>query len=159
MSDTKIETDVVVVGAGNAATCAALSARENGADVVMLEAAPKELRGGNSTFTGGMLRFVYNGMEDLEPLIPDLTETEKRDIIMDTYTEGQFFDDMGRLTQYRCDPDLTEIMIRQSRETAAWMISKGVRLQLTLGNHAFKVDGKFRFWGASPARSGAAARG
>ncbi len=147
MDNTKIETDVVVVGAGNAATCAALSARENGAEVVMLEAAPKELRGGNSTFTGGMLRFVYNGMEDLEPLIPDLTETEKRDIIMDTYTEGQFFDDMGRLTQYRCDPDLTEIMIRQSRETAAWMISKGVRLQLTLGNHAFKVDGKFRFWG------------
>ncbi len=84
MDKGKIETDVVVVGAGNAATCAALSARENGAKVVMLEAAPKELRGGNSTFTGGMLRFVYNGMEDLEALIPDLTETEKRDIIMDT---------------------------------------------------------------------------
>ncbi|NQV56673.1 MAG: FAD-dependent tricarballylate dehydrogenase TcuA [Rhodospirillales bacterium] len=147
MSETILETDVIVVGAGNAAACAALSAREYGAEVVMLEAAPKELRGGNSTFTGGMLRFVYNGMEDIEPLIPDLTETERNDIEMDTYTEEQFFDDMGRLTQYRCDPDLAEIMIKNSYETTKWMISKGVKLQLTLGQHAFKIDGKFKFWG------------
>ena len=147
MSETFLETDVIVVGAGNAAACAALSARENGAEVVMLEAAPKELRGGNSTFTGGMLRLVYNGMEDLEPLIPDLTETERNDIEMDTYTEEEFFDDMGRLTQYRCDPDLAEIMIKGSYETAQWMISKGVKLQLTLGRQAFKIDGKFKFWG------------
>ena len=45
--------DVIVVGAGNAATCAALSARENGARVLMLEIAPEEARGGNSAFTGG----------------------------------------------------------------------------------------------------------
>ncbi|MDP6427822.1 MAG: FAD-dependent tricarballylate dehydrogenase TcuA [Rhodospirillales bacterium] len=142
-----METDVIVVGAGNAAACAALSARENGAEVIMLEASPKELRGGNSTFTGGMLRFVYNGMEDLIPLLGELTETERNDIEMDTYTEEQFFDDMGRLTQYRCDPDLTEVMIKNSYETAEWMRSKGVKLQLTLGQHAFKVDGKFKFWG------------
>ena len=108
--------DVIVVGAGNAATCAALSARENGARVLMLEVAPEDQRGGNSAFTGGAFRVVYHGGEDLARLIPDMNETELNDVDFGTYTEEQYFDDMGRLTQYRCDPDLTEILIRSSFE-------------------------------------------
>ena len=142
--------DVIVVGAGNAAACAALSARENGASVIMLEAAPRELRGGNSTFTGGMLRFAYKDCEDLKLLVPEMAEQDLSNVEFDTYTESQFFDDMGRLTQYRCDPDLTEVMIRKSFETAQWMRTKGVRLELTLGSHAFKVGKKFKFWGGLP---------
>jgi hypothetical protein len=64
------------VGAGNAATCAALSVHENGARVLMLEIAPKEARGGNSAFTGGAFRVVYYRAEDLARLIPDMNETE-----------------------------------------------------------------------------------
>src|SRR6516225_5013046 len=139
--------DVIVVGAGNAATCAALSARENGARVLMLEIAPEEARGGNSAFTGGAFRVVYRGGEDLACLIPDMNETELKDVDFGTYTEEQYFDDMGRLTQYRCDPDLTEILIQRSFETAVWMREKGVRFQLGLGRQAFRVDGRFRFWG------------
>ena len=55
------EYDVIVVGARNAATCAALSAREHGARVLMLEIAPEEQRAGNSAFTGGAFRVVYPG--------------------------------------------------------------------------------------------------
>src|ERR1700738_4229822 len=139
--------DVIRVGAGNAATCAALSAREAGARVVMLEIAPEEARGGNSCFTGGAFRVVYHGAEDLALLIPDMNETELKDVDFGTYTEEEYFDDMGRLTQYRCDPDLTEILIRRSFETAVWMREKGVRFQLGLGRQAFRVDGKFKFWG------------
>ncbi len=139
--------DVIVVGAGNAATCAGLSARENGARVLMLEIAPEEARGGNSAFTGGAFRVVYHGAEDLTRLIPDMNETELRDADFGTYTEEQYFDDMGRLTQYRCDPDMTEILIRRSFETGVWMRGKGVRFQLGLGRQAFRVDGKFKFWG------------
>ena len=106
--------DVIVVGAGNAATCAALSAHEAGAHVVMLEIAPEDARGGNSAFTGGAFRIVYHDAGDLARLIPDMNETELRDVDFGTYTEEQYFDDMGRLTQYRCDPDLTEILIRSS---------------------------------------------
>jgi len=62
--------DVIVVGAGNAATCAALSAVEHGARVLMLETAPKDSRGGNSAFTGGAFRFSYNGVDDLMALCP-----------------------------------------------------------------------------------------
>src|SRR6266481_1225424 len=139
--------DVIVVGAGNAATCAALSAREGGARVVMLEIAPEEACGGNSCFTGGAFRVVYHGAADLARLIPDMNETELKDVDFGTYTEEEYFDDMGRLTQYRCDPDMTEILIRRSFETAVWMREKGVRFQLGLGRQAFKVDGKFKFWG------------
>lgn len=141
------EYDVIVIGAGNAATCAALSAREHGARVLMLEIAPEAQRAGNSAFTGGAFRVVYHGAADLARLIPDMTETELKDVDFGTYSEEQYFDDMGRLTQYRCDPDLTEILIRQSFETGLWMREKGVRFQLGLGRQAFRVDGKFKFWG------------
>ena len=57
--------DVVVVGAGSAALNAALSASETGARVLILEKAPKHLRGGNSYFTGGLFRFAYNGISDI----------------------------------------------------------------------------------------------
>src|ERR1700759_741833 len=57
--------DVIVVGAGNAALCAALAAQEQGAKVLVLEKASEEERGGNSTFTAGGFRFVHNGVDDL----------------------------------------------------------------------------------------------
>jgi tricarballylate dehydrogenase len=139
--------DVIVVGAGNAATCAALSARESGARVLMLEVAPEEACGGNSYFTGGAFRVVYHGFDDLARLIPDISDHERGNVDVGTYTEEEYFDDMGRLTQYRCDPDLTEILIRSSFKGAVWMREKGVRFQLGLGRQAFRVDGKFKFWG------------
>jgi len=139
--------DVIVVGAGNAATCAALSARDSGARVLMLEIAPEEARGGNSCFTGGAFRVVYHGFDDLARLIPDISDHELANVDVGTYTEEQYFDDMGRMTEYRCDPDLTEILIRQSFDAGVWMRAKGVRFQLGLGRQAFQVDGKFKFWG------------
>src|ERR1700747_933701 len=145
--DLREEFDVIVVGAGNAATCAALSARENGARVLMLELAPEEARAGNSAFTGGAFRVVYHGAEGLARLIPDMSETELRDVGFGTYTEEQYFDDMGRLTQYRCDPDMTEILIRRSFETGVWMRGKGVLSKLGLAGQACRVEAKFKFWG------------
>src|SRR5262245_28770403 len=115
--DLREDLGVIVVGAGNAATCAALSAQENGARVVMLEIAPEDQRAGNSAFTGGAFRVVYHGFDDLARLIPDISGHELSNVDVGTYTEEQYFDDMGRLTEYRCDPDLTEILIRASFET------------------------------------------
>lgn len=62
------KTDVVVVGAGNAAMSAAIAARENGANVIVLEKAPETQKGGNTTYTHGSIRFAYNGVEDLKRL-------------------------------------------------------------------------------------------
>jgi tricarballylate dehydrogenase len=139
--------DVVVVGAGNAALCAALSAQENGARVLVLECAPEEESGGNSRFTAGAMRVVYNGVEDLEQLMPDLTEDEKANTDFGTYTQEEFLDDMARVTQYRGDPDLIEILVGQSLPTLKWMREKGVRFVPIYGRQAFKIEGKFKFWG------------
>ena len=139
--------DVIVVGAGNAAFCAALAAEEAGAKVLMLEAAPEEEAGGNSRFTAGSIRVVYNGIEDIKTLVPDLTPAEIESTDFGTYTAGQFFDDMARVTAHRADPDLVELLVTQSFATLNWMRGKGVRLIPIYGRQAFKVDGQFKFWG------------
>ena len=141
------EYDVIVVGAGNAAFCAALSARERCERVLVLERAREDEAGGNTRFTAGAMRVVYDGVEDLRKLMPDLTEEEIARTDFGTYTADQFFDDMSRVTQYRCDPDLTEILIRRSHATLQWMREKGVRFVPIYGRQAFKIDGKFKFWG------------
>lgn len=139
--------DIVVVGAGNAAFCAALAARESGASVLVLERAPKDEAGGNSRFTAGAIRCVYDGVDDLRRLMPDLTDDECAITDFGTYTQEQFYDDMGRITEYRCDPDLVELLVTRSRDTLLWMQSKGVRFAPIWGRQAFKVDGRFKFWG------------
>ncbi len=139
--------DVVVVGAGNAALCAALAASEQGATVTVLERAPEEERAGNTRFTAGGMRFAYDGTEDLRALMPDLSDTEVENTDFGAYPEDQFFDDMGRVTDYRTDPDLVELLIRRSKPTLMWMRDKGVRFVPMYGRQAYKVDGGFKFWG------------
>ncbi|MCB1411492.1 MAG: FAD-dependent tricarballylate dehydrogenase TcuA [Xanthobacteraceae bacterium] len=139
--------DVIVVGAGNAAMCAALAAREHGVSVAVLECAPEGEHGGNSTFTAGAMRVAYNGVDDLVELMPDLTEAERANTDFGTYTEDQFFDDIARVTQNRSDPDMAELLVRRSHPTMRWMRGKGVRFAPIYGRQAFKVDGRFKFWG------------
>ena len=140
--------DVVIVGAGNAAMCAALSAQEHaGLEVVTLERAPEAEAGGNTRFTAGAIRFAYSGIEDLRELMPDLSEEEIARTDFGAYTEDQFFDDMARVTENRTDPDLVELLVRRSRPTMLWLRSKGMRFAPIYGRQAFKVDGRFKFWG------------
>ena len=139
--------DVIVVGGGNAALCAALSASESAKKVLVLERAPEEESGGNSRFTAGLFRLAYTGADDLKTLIPDLSAEEIANTDFGTYTEEQFLDDMARVTEYRCDPDLTEILVKQSLPTAQWMRKRGVRFTAAWGRQAFKIGGKFKFWG------------
>jgi tricarballylate dehydrogenase len=139
--------DVIVVGAGNAAFCAAFAATEQGAAVLMLERAPEAESGGNSRFTAGAIRFAYRGIEDLKAIMPELSEKEIADTDFGTYNENQFFDDMFRTTQYRADPELVEILVRRSFATMQWLGGLGIRFLPMYGRQAFKVDGKFKFWG------------
>ncbi|WP_425602846.1 FAD-dependent tricarballylate dehydrogenase TcuA [Hoeflea algicola] len=139
--------DVVVVGAGNAAFSAALSAQENGASVLMLERAPKDEDGGNSRFTAGAIRFAYRGLDDLRAVMPDLSADEIATTDFGSYDESQFFDDMFRVTNFRTDPDLCETLVTKSFETMRWFQELGIRFVPIYGRQAFKSNGRFKFWG------------
>src|SRR3984957_6229876 len=139
--------DVIVIGGGNAAFCAALAAREHGASVLVLECAPIDERGGNSRFTAGAMRVAYNGVDDLARLMPDLTTEDKASTDFGAYSSDQFYDDLCRVTQYRTDPQMAETLVGRSFETMLWMRGKGIRFAPIYGRQAFKVDGKFKFWG------------
>jgi tricarballylate dehydrogenase len=147
MSARDLDADVIVVGAGNAAACAAIAARNGGASVLMLEAAPENERGGNSTYTAGAMRYAFNGVEDVLSLVPDINEDTLAKTDFGTYTEEQFFDDMFRVTQFRTDPDLCELLVKRSLSTLQWMRKQGVRFQTSHGRQAYNVNGRFQFWG------------
>jgi tricarballylate dehydrogenase len=150
--------DVIVVGGGNAALCAALSARENGARVVLLERSPEEERGGNSSYTEGLMRFVYHSADDIRALSPDLTKDEMESDF-GVYTEDNFFDDMARITHDRTDPDLCEILVRRSNETMHWLSRSGVKFYPQFGRQSFKIEGKFKFWGGATLAAWGGGRG
>ena len=124
---------MIVVGAGNAALCAALSAREQGASVVVLEKAPPSAQGGNCPFTGGGFRFVHDGIEDLRSLLPDLTDAEAERLSMAPYTAEDFRGHLTEVTQGDVDTRLMETLIANSRPTVDWMHAQGVTWELSGG--------------------------
>jgi tricarballylate dehydrogenase len=140
--------DVIVVGAGNAALCAAISAAESGAKVLVLEKASVEERGGNSLFTAGGFRFVHSGIEDVrKDVLVDLSDAEVAQIVLPPLSEELYHTDLDRVTEGQTDPMLADTLISRSRETMVWMRSHGVRFIPMFGRQSYKVDGKHHFYG------------
>ncbi|MGH1426012.1 MAG: FAD-dependent tricarballylate dehydrogenase TcuA [Pseudooceanicola sp.] len=111
-----VEWDLVVVGGGNAALCAAIEAAEAGARVVVLEGAPKSYRGGNSRHTRNF-RCMHRG-----PL----------SVLTDAYGEDEYYDDLIRVTKGQTDETLARLAITSSEECLPWMEAHGVRFQPSL---------------------------
>jgi tricarballylate dehydrogenase len=140
--------DVIVVGAGNAALCAALAANEGGARVLVLEKASLEERGGNSLFTAGGFRFVHDGIDDLRTdVLTDLSQAEIDQIVLPKLSKEQFLDDLMRVTEGETDEDLAQLLIGRSRETMVWMRTHGIRFIPMFGRQSYKVEGKHHFYG------------
>ncbi len=138
---------VIVVGAGNAALCAALAAREEGAAVTALERAPRAERGGNSRFTMAAMRFAYRGLDELREVAGGLTEEEIAASDFGTYPKERFAEDLERTGGGRADPELASTLVARSRPTLRWMRELGVEFVPLYAGQAFEVDGKRRFWG------------
>jgi tricarballylate dehydrogenase len=139
--------DVVVVGGGNAALCAALAAAEQGARVGLLERAPEEKRGGNSRFTGGGFRMVHHGAQDIKRVVPDLSDADIARTDFGEYSAEDYLDDLGRITQYYIDPDLAETLVRNSTDTVHWLLGRGVKFLPNYGRQAYNHEGRFKFFG------------
>jgi len=115
--------DVIVVGAGNAALAAAVSAKENGAEhVVVLEKAPREMRGGNTHWSGGVLRFAFDDPHEIGPLLPGVEEDYENfyDGIQ-PYSVEDFHGDLMRVTSGQTDPVLSRLLVESSKDTVYWM--------------------------------------
>jgi tricarballylate dehydrogenase len=108
--------DVLVIGGGNAALCAALMARESGASVLLLESAPRQWRGGNSQHTRN-LRCMHD---------------EPQDVLLDAYPEEEFWQDLLKVTGGVTDETLARLTIRASSTCRSWMRRHGVRFQPSL---------------------------
>lgn len=142
------EYDVIVAGAGNAALCAALSARERGARVLVLERAPFDERGGNSYFTAGGFRFAHEGLEDVAvDILTDLSPAEKEQIVLPSHSRQFFYDQLMEVTHHQSDEDLANLLVDRSRPTMAWLRSHGIRFVPMFGRQSYLVDGKHHFYG------------
>ena len=138
--------DLVIVGAGNAALSAAISAKENGAkNILVLEKASKKDRGGNSRYTNGAYRFAYKGFSDLKKIIPNLKHTKKIDY--GKYTSSNFLRDMNKVTQGKTDKYLSKTLTSKSFETIHWLSKKGLKFKPIKGRQSFKVNGIMKYWG------------
>ncbi|WP_455374087.1 FAD-dependent tricarballylate dehydrogenase TcuA [Limibacillus halophilus] len=109
--------DVLVVGGGNAALCAALTAAERGASVILCEHAPREFRGGNSRHTRN-LRCSHDAPTD---------------VLTENYSEEEYLEDLLRVTGGVTNEKLARMTIRESKFVAPWMVERGVRFQPSLG--------------------------
>ncbi|MFL6836705.1 MAG: FAD-dependent tricarballylate dehydrogenase TcuA [Bradyrhizobium sp.] len=117
MVDLTRKFDVLVIGGGNAALCAAISARRAGASVLVLEGAPKFYRGGNTRHTRNM-RCAHDAATE---------------ILTGPYTEQEFWDDLLLVTGGQTDEELAKFMIRESKDILNWIVEQGVRWQPSLG--------------------------
>lgn len=109
--------DVLVVGGGNAALCAAIAARRAGASVLLVEAAPRFYRGGNTRHTRNM-RCAHDAATGF---------------LSGPYPEEEFWEDLLRVTEGQTDEQLARFMIRESKEVLDWIVDQGVRFQPSLG--------------------------
>ena len=138
---------IIVVGSGNAALSAGIAALEKGAQVTIVEKANEAEAGGNSRYTAGAMRFVYNSNEELLPLLLD-PEDEKIVITeFGQYTKEKFQEDLLGFNDGRPLSLHQHILIDKSYETMVWLGSHNVKFEPIYSRQTFQKDGKYIFWG------------
>ena len=136
--------DVIVVGGGNAALCAALSAAQNGADVIVLESAGEDETGGNSWFSDGAMRFAFDSFARLRQLLR-LPDDEAAKTEVSPYSAAAYFDDLRAAGGDK--EDLMRVLADDSFSVMMWLRDNGVKLELITDNQSYDIGGRRRFFG------------
>jgi len=140
----KLETcDVIVIGGGSSAFEAAVSARQSGAErVVMLEKAPESEYGGNARYSHTGFRFCHCGKKEVRDFIPDVPADEFDRMVINPYTEEEFLADLNRVTEGLIDPALAAMLADESNAAAHWALETGIKW---VPEKYATVDGRFHF--------------
>lgn len=136
-----------MVGSGNAALCAGIAALEKGAKVTIVEKGNKNEAGGNSKYTAGAMRFVYNSDDDILPLLLNPEDPKIKITEFGTYTEDKFKSDLLSFNDGRPLSIHQKIVIKKSYETLKWMGKHNIKFEPIYSRQSFKKEGKHIFWG------------
>jgi tricarballylate dehydrogenase len=140
--------DVVVVGGGNAGFCAAHAASDAGASVLLLERAPEDEAGGNSFYTAGAFRVVHAGAGALARVCDDETTTARlAETDLAPYPAAEFHADMRRITDGRCDEEMTSWLVEDSADLPVWLHEHGIRWRLMYERQSYQVEDRWVFSG------------
>jgi len=143
----KMKKNIIVIGTGNAALCAAIAALENGAAVTILEKTAKNLAGGNSKYTAGAMRFVYNNKEDLYPLLLNPNDEKILKAEFGSYTKAKFEQDLLGFNEGKPLSMHQQLLINNSYRTMRWLASHNIKFEPIYSRQTFKKEGKYIFWG------------
>ena len=138
---------IVIIGSGNAAMSAGIAALENGSRVTILEKASEKLSGGNTKYTAGAMRFCFNGIEDLIPLLKDPNDSRLENTEFGCYSETQFSNDLLSFNDGQPLSDEQKILVNQSYDSIKWLASHNIKFEPIYERQSFKKDGKHVFWG------------
>lgn len=145
-SRTAQQTDVVVVGGGNAGFSAAHAAAQRGRSVILLERGAEELAGGNSYYTAGATRIIHGGLDD----VSDFIEPDERHAVTEVpaYSATEYAADLRKVTNGKNDPELTDVLVAESQDTVRWLSGLGLKYRLMYERQAYvRDDGSYLFWG------------
>jgi len=139
--------DVLVVGSGNAALVAALSALRQGCSVLVIEKGPESLAGGNTRYTAGAMRFAYDSVADLLPLMADPSDPRVETADFGSYPQAQFADDLLRFNDGAALTAEQEVLVAESLPTIQWLADAGLKFEPIWDRQSFEHNGRRVFWG------------
>lgn len=140
------QTEVIVVGGGNAGFTAVHAAATRGRKVMLLERGTEDMAGGNSFYTAGATRIVHDGLEDLQDLVEHDDRHDRS--VVPPYSADEYRADLEKVTEGKNDPELTDVLVKEVSPTLRWLKSLGLKYRLMYERQAYeRPDGSFLFWG------------
>jgi len=139
--------DVIIIGSGNAALCAGISALETNNNVLIIEKADEKEWGGNSRYTAGAMRFAYDSNKDLMNLLKNPTEERIANTDFGSYTKEKFKSDLLHFNEGEPLAELQEFLVENSLDTIQWLATHNIKFDPIYSRQSFVKDGKYIFWG------------
>lgn len=142
-----MKNNIIIIGSGNAAMCAAIAALEKGAKVLMIEKADGNEWGGNSRYTAGAMRFAYDSFADIKPLLKNAHDEKIAITDFGSYPKEKFLADLKHFNEGEPITALQQYLVDESLAALQWLATHNIKFDPIYSRQTFKKDGKYIFWG------------